>query len=134
MSIPNPFNDLAEKLDKITISLKDLNQLNSKLDNLTIALNTLIDIQQKIVAINSIAAEPISSEFIFIQDVKNLLNMPIPTIRYHIAHHNFPCFSSTRPLRFKRDDVLTWFKEYTDKKKKKSLQPLLLNSNSDTDQ
>jgi len=53
-----------------------------------------------------------SSEFLFIEEVVILLNMPVSTIRHHIAKHKLPCFAATKPIRFRKNDVLHWFEEY----------------------
>lgn len=86
-------------------------EIFEKLENLSSAVNRLILLQEKKAAFTN----PIEdrSEFIFIEDVESLLKMPVSTIRHHIEKHKLPCYKATKPLRFKRSEVLKWFEEYS---------------------
>jgi predicted DNA-binding transcriptional regulator AlpA len=94
MQISNPYLEIFERLD-----------------NLSSAVNKLLSIHEKRVLANQ-HVEPIS-EFLFIEDVEKLLKMPISTIRHHIEKHKLPCYKATKPLRFKRSEVIKWFEEYS---------------------
>lgn len=86
-------------------------EIFEKLDNLSSAVNKILSMHEKRVFSNQTMEA--SSEFLFIEDVEKLLKMPISTIRHHIEKHKLPCYKATKPLRFKRSEVLKWFEEYS---------------------
>lgn len=94
MQITNPYVELYEKLD-----------------NLASSVNKLLTLHEK-KAFPKSNAENIS-EFIFIEGVELLLKMPVSTIRHHIERHQLPCYSATKPLRFRKEEVLKWFEDYS---------------------
>lgn len=86
-------------------------ELHEKLDKIATAIYKLIALQEKHPTRENFSTN--FSEFIFISDVEKLLQMPTSTIRHHIEKHNLPCYKATKPLRFKRSEVLKWFEEYS---------------------
>ena len=94
MQITNPYLELYEKLD-----------------NLAASVNKLLTRQEKD-SIPQGHSEDISA-FMFIEDVERFLKMPVSTIRHHIEHHQLPCYSATKPLRFRKEEVLKWFEDYS---------------------
>jgi len=86
-------------------------EIFERLDSLSSAVNRLIQLSEKKLFDNLQTNS--SAEFIFIEDVEILLKMPISTIRHHIEKHKLPCYKATKPLRFKRSEVLKWFEEYS---------------------
>jgi hypothetical protein len=94
MQITNPYLELYEKLD-----------------NLASSVNKLLTLQEKKIPSNQ--SSEIFSEFVFIEEVEILLKMPVSTIRHHIDRHALPCYGATKPLRFRREEVVKWFLEYS---------------------
>ena len=94
MQISNPYVELYEKLDYLTS-----------------CVNKLLIIQEKNFIPKS--QNDSKSDFIFIEDVEVFLKMPVSTIRHHIDRHQLPCYSATKPLRFKKEEVLKWFEDYS---------------------
>ena len=92
MQITNPYEVLLVKLDYLIV-VADKLESNQRVQN---------------ESENNIK----SSEFLFIEEVVILLNMPVSTIRHHIEKHKLPCFSATKPIRFKKIEVLKWFEDY----------------------
>lgn len=86
-------------------------EIFEKLENLSSAVNRLILLQEKRGSFTNTAED--RSEFVFIEDVERILKMPVSTIRHHIEKHKLPCYKATKPLRFKRSEVLKWFEEYS---------------------
>jgi hypothetical protein len=86
-------------------------EFSLKLDNLQLSVDKLV-LQQKIKT-ESTDKDKIISVFIFIADVELLLKMPVSTIRHHIEKHRLPVYGATKPLRFKKIEVLKWFDDYS---------------------
>lgn len=82
-----------------------------KLDYLTLVVNKLISQQKTQIEISN--SDKLASEFLFIEDIEILLKMPVSTIRHHIDKHNLPCYGATKPIRFKKIEVIKWFEDYS---------------------
>lgn len=90
----NPYELLYQQIDEITLKIERLLEIES------------LKVQ------NEKTNKPISY-YVFIEDVESILKMAVSTIRYHIKNHQLPCYGTTKPLRFKIEEVLTWFEQYS---------------------
>jgi len=102
--------------DNLTIQEQYIKQIVEKIQGLTHAVNKLISLQENQIFFEN---KETVSEFLVIEDVRDLLSMPIPTIRYHIIHNYLPCYKKTRPIRFKKSEVLQWFENFASQSKEK---------------